>query len=59
MLIALVGTRFSGKTTVQQYFISAHSFTSVRLGTDVQVESRSKVNQLLIQPNIEEVDILY
>ena len=48
MLIALVGTRFSGKTTVEQYFISTHSFTSVRLETDghVQVQSRPEVNQL-------------
>lgn len=37
MLIAIVGTRLSGKATIENYFVSAKGFTSVKITGDESV----------------------
>src|SRR4051812_15183751 len=46
MFIAVVGTRYSGKSTLEQYLVSAHGFISVHLIPDGSTESSLGVTNL-------------
>lgn len=49
MLIAIVGTRSSGKSTIEEFFVSNYSFTSVQIaGDEVHTDPGSEVRHFQI-----------
>lgn len=63
MFIAIIGTRFSGKTSIEDYLVASKSFTCVRLRRDTtkenSISSQVHVISLFIRFLAERISRIY